>query len=592
MKLIRKRNLTKNATLYLAALLLVAGYAMPMIAAADTPPQPTATYEVQVPPPTDTSGTDTSDTTDTTDSTTPSDTTAADPTPSSDTSTPATSDSSDSPVTSTTGDSDSTDTSTTTTADNSTDSTATSGDATVTKNTSAGSATSGDASASATILNNVNSTISSSDNQKAASFVSNVMGDVNGDIILQPMLLKAMLESSATPSSDQTTNVSTTTNATNNVDLSAGSGNATVSDNTKAGDATTGDATTVAQVVNIINSLVSAKQSFVGTINIYGNLNGDILIAPDFIPQLLAANGGNDSSSVSGAQVINASDTQSIVNNVSLAAKSGAAAVLGNTSAGSATSGDASTNLVIFNLSGHAIVAQNSLLVFVNVLGKWVGVIVDAPQGATAAAIGSGVTSDATATPDMVVNATSDTTLTNNITLSSQSGDALVTGNTQAGNATSGNATASAAIGNIVGDEFGLSGWFGILFINVFGSWYGDFGINTPYGDPVTTSAPGIGYGSLAHIKPKPVEFVPHGSAGTPVYLTTVHPNQAGQYIQQASDHPAVLAAATTTTPSKQHVLTPVADTPTHDYRLYIALGALALLGVSGAALRRLIRGW
>lgn len=383
---------------------------------------------------------------------------------------------------------------------------ATSGNASVLNNTTAGDATTGNASSVATIMNNVNSSMTNADNKQAASFVSNVIGDVNGDIMLQPMLLKAMLEANAANASTAT--VTNNTSLANNVSLSATSGNASITGNTTAGSAATGNANTVANVVNVINSLVAANQSFIGTINIYGNLNGDILIAPDFIPQLLAANGV--ASTANNATTVTDNSTQSVVNNIALAAQTGAAVVAGNTAAGDATTGNALTNTVIFNLTNHAIVASDSLLVFVNVLGRWVGVIVDAPTGATAAAIGDGVTSNSVS-PSLTVNTTDNALLTNNINLTSQSGDATVTHNTNAGNATTGNATASANIANITGSQIGLSGWFGVLFINVFGSWLGSFGVDTSAGNPIVqppTQAQGTG-----HAVPAPIQviaFVPH----------------------------------------------------------------------------------
>ena len=380
---------------------------------------------------------------------------------------------------------------------------ATSGDASVLNNTTAGDASTGNASSAATIMNNVNSSMTNADNKQAASFVSNVMGDVNGDIMLQPMLLKAMLEANAANTSATATN---NTSLTNDVSLSATSGNALVSGNTTAGSATSGSANTVANVVNVINSLVAANQSFIGTINIYGNLNGDILIAPGFIPQLLAANGS--APTTPNATTVTDNSTQSVVNNIALAAQTGAAVVTGNTTGGSATTGNAATNTVIFNLTNHAIVASDSLLVFVNVLGRWVGVIVDAPTGATAAAIGDGVTSNSVS-PSLTVNTTNNALLTNNINLTSQSGNATVSHNTTGGNATTGNATASANIANITGSQIGLSGWFGVLFINVFGSWLGSFGVDTAAGNLIV-QPPTQSQGGQTSAPLQVIEFVPH----------------------------------------------------------------------------------
>ena len=461
-------------------------------------------------------------------------------------------------------------------------SSATSGDAAVSGNTTAGSATSGDAAATATLMNVVNSTIGASDNQKVASFTKDIYGDVTGDIVLSPLLLKAMLEANAPDSAKNTSTVdaSTNFNVNNTLNLAATSGNAAVSGNTTAGNATSGSATAVANVVNILNSLIAAQQSFVGTVNIYGNLNGDILIAPDFIPQLLASNGGSDSSTTQ----VSSQDTETIVNNVSAAAQSGAADVFGNTTAGNATSGNAQSNVVIFNLSGHQIVAQNSLLVFVNALGKWVGVIVDAPAGATAAALGTDVSQDTSYAPDLTVNSQSNYGITNTIAVSATSGDATVANNTTAGNAVSGSAAALANIANISGSQMGLSGWFGVLFINVFQNWYGSFGVDTPYGNPVTTQT----------TEPSaPIEFRPaSNNQQTQVKLHVVSPALAPINAVLASS--AVTSAAPTTPtidPASSQVLgQSVTQTPSdaHDYRLYIIAGSILLIGLSVIGLKRL----
>ncbi|MDB5160536.1 MAG: mucin7-like protein [Candidatus Saccharibacteria bacterium] len=463
---------------------------------------------------------------------------------------------------------------------------ATTGDATVANNTVAGSATTGDAASTATLINTVNSVIAAGDNQKVANFTYNVMGDVTGDIMLYPLLLKSMLESGATGASGASTTVSATqTNTlTNNVNLQATSGNAVVSGNTSAGDATTGSANTVANVMNILNSMISANRSFIGTINIYGSLQGDILIAPDFIPQMIASN-QTLQASPADTTTVKTTDTQTIVNNIALAAQSGSAAVLGNTSAGGATSGSANSNVVIFNLSGHAIVAKDSLLVFVNVLGKWVGVIVDAPSGATSAMIGSGVVSDAATKPDLTVTAQSTNAITNNITLTSQSGNAIVQTNTLAGNAMSGNATASANIANISGSQLGISDWFGVLFINVFNSWYGSFGIDTSYGNPPAGS-------SSADVPPQPgvITFTPRTSgAATNTHKVTVIDSR--QLADAAPVDTAVLGATTNSDVSNGGTkLTPqsVAGVKA-DYRLPIVIGSIFIAGLSGLALRRLL---
>lgn len=366
-------------------------------------------------------------------------------------------------------------------ATNNLNSHATTGNTGVTKNTTGGSATSGDAAATTTVINTVHSTIQG-DTAGVAHFTADIHGNVVGDITLSPILDDALANSAGSPLTTATVNADQASSLTNNISLGATSGNADVSYNTTAGNATTGTADTVANIVNLINTIIAANKSFVGTINIYGNLDGDILISSDFIPQLLASNAPGGAGAQDGPTVLNVADTQSIVNNVNLNATSGYAGVFDNTTAGNATTGNAKTNLTILNYAGHDVVASNSLLIFVNVLGQWVGLIVDAPAGATAAVLGNGVTSN---TAKQLVNADTASSITNNIDLTSVSGDATVQANTHAGNATSGDATASANIANISTSTFSLSDWFGVLFINVFGTWYGSFGVNTANGTVV-----------------------------------------------------------------------------------------------------------
>ncbi len=281
-------------------------------------------------------------------------------------------------------------------------------------------------------------------------------------------------------------------NAINNkVNLGAETGNASVVNNTKAGGATSGNATAIANVLNIINSVIAANGSFVGTINIHGNLDGDILLNKQGSPSLIASNADSNPMS-QGNLIANANNLTNIINDIELDATTGTAKVDGNTNAGSAKSGTADTNLVIMNLAGRSVTAKNSLLVFVNVLGKWVGIIVDAPTGATAAVLGDDVTSNLVAATEgnATINADSQNQITNNIKVGAHSGDATVSGNTNAGDATTGNASASATVLNMANSAFNVSDWFGVLFINVLGSWYGSFGVDTPQGDEVAASSP------------------------------------------------------------------------------------------------------
>src|SRR5204863_60998 len=137
-------------------------------------------------------------------------------------------------------------------------------------------------------------------------------------------------------------------------------------------------ATNIANVINMLQSSWGLQpttnvQTF--TANIQGDVNGDLLINPSALSSQNAACGCT--SAPNNNLTVNAKDSGTINNNID----------------STATSGNASTGVRVFNLTGRQIIDSNALLVFINVAGQWVGFLMDASQtGATAAAIGGGVT--------------------------------------------------------------------------------------------------------------------------------------------------------------------------------------------------------
>jgi hypothetical protein len=409
---------------------------------------------------------------------------------------------------------------------------ASTGDALVIGNTTAGSAASGTALSQANVANLLQST-SNVFGPNTVMFTADINGDVNGDFMFDPsaLMTNTGTDSNNSANNNLTVNANDTNNVnaqiTNNIDVGAASGDATVSRNTTAGDATSGDASAIVNLMNLINSTVTSGQSFVGTVNINGNLNGDILLPQNLIDQLLASSGTGSDNSTTTNVTANGTETNNlnagIANNVTSSAASGDAAVTRNTNGGSATSGNANTNVAILNMTGSNVIGKNDILVFVNVLGTWVGMIVNAPAGSTSASLGGGITSSgsgSTNASNTNANLTSNQTnnanlgINNNVNVHANSGDATVSGNTTGGNAKSGDANTAVNILNIAGSNLNLSDWFGVLFINVFGNWNGSFGINTAAGDMPTTATGSASQGATASTSNQFASFIAH-SAGT-----------------------------------------------------------------------------
>ncbi len=383
-------------------------------------------------------------------------------------------------------------------------STAASGSALLQANTNAGSASTGDATNIANILNLLQSSWSPHGGE-TATFVINIDGKVSGDLTIDPTGPDSNNQLNVNNDSTFDTTIQNEGNITNNITLDSQTGDATVDSNTNAGDATTGDAHAVANVVNVVGSMIETDKSFIGTININGDFDGDILLPPDMLNYLIAHSGPNSTNTVdsNGTNTldVNVANTTNIENNVDATASSGNATSSGNTTAGDATTGSADTNVTILNLTGSEIIGDNAMLVFINVHGQWVGAIVNAPEGSRAAALANtgpnstnGINQNNTTSSTLDIDNT--TNITNNIDVNAQSGDASVTNNTTAGSAKSGKATSGVNIANITSSTLHLKKWFGVLFINVFGSWNGSFGVNTAAGNAAATG--GMGGGTAA----------------------------------------------------------------------------------------------
>lgn len=365
---------------------------------------------------------------------------------------------------------------------NNIDSQSQTGNATVAHSQSGGNATTGTATASALLINEIQTTTESSANPWQTNN-DNITGNYTGNIDLP--IVGASQDVAPTDIQSSTNGSNTNqidSSISNYLTLAAESGNAKVYRSRNGGNATTGNATADAELLNLINSSITDEQSFVDVINILGNLDGNIYIPPGLVNSLSDPSATPSSSALTSNEI----DNYIINNQVNLTAQSGNATVTNDNSGGNATTGNASTDLQLFNLINSELTGGNALLVLVNVNGTWTGSLLGSPAGTTSALFASSLQNDtntSAATPSSDNSSTTET-INNDLSISAISGNATVAHNRVGGNATTGNAQANADIINILGDQINLSGWLGILIINVFGNWNGSLMVT-----PVSTTA-------------------------------------------------------------------------------------------------------
>lgn len=296
----------------------------------------------------------------------------------------------------------------------------------------------------------------------------------------------------------------------NSLVLSADSGNNTASRNT-GGDSniTTGDANVSANVLTFANNNI-AGNVIIGTVNIYGDLIGDIILTEEELARYgvtnNASNSGNGSHSQNTASIDQTTNNNTfqnndanITNSIVYDAQTGNNTASGNTGGNSSiTTGDTNVLANVLNIANTNVAGGNMWLVIVNQAGKWVGKLMGAPEGSMFAGSsefefeidengevtasnngnGSGSTNTASASQEKNNNTTQNNTadIHNTLDLSANTGGNETSNNTGGDSKIkTGDATIIANIVNFVNNNVSGNGTLFVTVINVFGTWMGDF---------------------------------------------------------------------------------------------------------------------
>lgn len=340
---------------------------------------------------------------------------------------------------------------------------------------SGGSSTqTGDATSLVNAQNSVNSTAV---NSTVINQTLNIYVTQDGNLNLSDPFAVAASEIPAHPNDPvinvSFTNINNYAYLVNNINSLADTGGNTAN---QSATIATGNAYSVVSLLNQVNFTVLNSQIHIITINIFGTLNGNIIL-PDV----------NASTNCLGCGVnIMASNSGSLTNNLNSTANTGS-----NTATGSATitSGNSASVANILNLLNTNFFGTNAQVLFINVLGNWLGNFIGwgnlGPQPGVASrssltffnlgpagAVGGNGTNGCSSCSGGSININNFASVLNNINSTANTGGNSLTGN---GSITTGNAFSAISLINFINSNFINSfGYFG--FINIFGDWTGNIG--------------------------------------------------------------------------------------------------------------------
>ncbi|MCL5090728.1 MAG: hypothetical protein M1514_01825 [Patescibacteria group bacterium] len=340
----------------------------------------------------------------------------------------------------------------------------------------------GEANAGATVVVAANTNI---DGLTVKEF--NVVDDQNGDLVLDFSLSDPQGPSASI--SEEKTFQSNDAFLENNLILTAASGENQTDFNTN-GDSKiqTGDANVSANVINLANNNLEGNV-LVGVVNIYGDLNGDIIL-----PEELAAESSATLTSVD-ADSSNQTNEAIIENNFVLNANTGENQTEKNTGGDSKIeTGETQVEVQTVNVANTNVDGGTWFIVLINQAGEWLGKIVDVSEGE---AVSDSAGADLTISPEGNVSLSSSVgqenqgKIINNLNLSADTGHNSASENT-GGNSTikTGDAKVVANVVNFVNNNISSGAKVVVTVINVFGKWVGDF---LPFGKKDTeTPVPDI----------------------------------------------------------------------------------------------------
>lgn len=262
------------------------------------------------------------------------------------------------------------------------------------------------------------------------------------------------------------TSVTSSATVENTINSNANSGNNTLATG-GTGTLATGDAYSIVSILNRVNLIMIDSVIHIVTINIFGTLNGDIIL-----PVPLSSGTGSPCNACTTST--NVSNTATVDTNVSSTANTG-----GNTAsgAGSIQTGNTQSAVSVNNLVNTTLIGANVFALYINAFGVWNGSFVGYGNVASGSAGYLNISGQSSGTTDCGctgnVTATQTAMIKNTVHSSANTGNNTLSADS--GSIRTGNAISDVSVINLVNTVlYRTTAFFG--FINIFGSWHGNVG--------------------------------------------------------------------------------------------------------------------
>ncbi len=331
----------------------------------------------------------------------------------------------------------------------------------------------GDAVSTTVVENDVNST---SINSEVEYQIINIIYDQEGDVDLSDPIAIATKALSEKPNEEiitvKATGISNFAYVSNDIITTAQSGENSITTASGSASIDTGDAYATTLLLNKVNFITINSVVHVVMINIYGDINGDIIL-----PNIQTEDTTCDTCGVS----ILADNNAVVENNVKSEANTGENTIVTASGSASIETGDAGSLVDNLNIVNSNYLGVGIQTLYINTYGEWNGDFIG--WGAIGPQLGGGsldinyVTAGSgnedcdLCTGDMYLK--NNAIVSNNILSSANTGGNLINGDDS--NIKTGNAYSTVSILNFINTNIINSiGFFG--FINIFGRLNGDIG--------------------------------------------------------------------------------------------------------------------